>query len=65
MLSGKDIVAVVGLAGSGKTYSLKAANTAWVTSGFKVHGVALSGVAADGLNDAGIKSRTISSFVRH
>jgi len=60
---GGDLSLVVGKAGTGKTYMMKAAKEIWEASGFKVHGVSLSGIAAEGLeNDAGILSNTIHAF---
>lgn len=58
-----SITCLVGRAGTGKSFSLGAARAIWEASGLQVHGVALSGIAADGLSkDAGIASRTIESF---
>lgn len=63
VLQGSDISIIVGRAGTGKTYALRAANEAYIKAGYKVHGLALSGIAAQGLQDAAnIKSRTITSF---
>lgn len=54
---------VVGRAGTGKSFLLGAAKHIWESKGLKVYGVALSGIAADGLNrEAGIQSTTIESF---
>lgn len=62
-LSNRQIACVVGRAGTGKSFSLGAANFVWEKAGFEVLGVALSGVAADGLaKDAKMKSSTIESF---
>ena len=58
-----SIACLVGRAGTGKSFSLGAAKNIWESAEFNVHGVALSGIAADGLSkDAGIQSRTIASF---
>jgi Ti-type conjugative transfer relaxase TraA len=63
VLQGSDISVIVGRAGTGKTYALRAVNEAYSKAGYKVHGLALSGIAAQGLQDAAnIKSRTITSF---
>jgi ATP-dependent exoDNAse (exonuclease V) alpha subunit len=63
VLKSTAISCIVGRAGAGKSFSLGAARAVWESVGLKVHGIALSGIAADGLNkDAGIQSRTIQSF---
>jgi len=54
---------VVGLAGAGKSTMLATAYDAWSRQGVKVHGAALSGKAAEGLqNSSGIQSRTLASL---
>ena len=64
ILGGNDISAVVGYAGTGKSYLLGCAKEAWEEAGFNVQGIALAGIAADGLTkDANIPSRTIESFI--
>ena len=55
---------VVGFAGTGKSTLLKAAAKCWRSKGQRVMGVALAGIAADGLaQGADIKSRTIHSLL--
>lgn len=53
---------IVGLAGTGKSTLLKAANEAWQAAGLKVRGVALAGKAAEELKaSSGIGSTTLAS----
>lgn len=63
ILGDSQLSCVVGLAGSGKSTMLKTARDAWAKQGVIVHGAALSGKAAAGLQAAsGIASRTLASL---
>jgi len=62
---GRDLGLVIGYAGTGKSAMLGVAKEAWEHAGFEVRGIALSGIAAENLeNGSGIASRTIASLER-
>jgi Ti-type conjugative transfer relaxase TraA len=60
LTEGGDAAAVIGYAGTGKSYTLGAVREAYEAQGYRVQGMALSGIAAEGLeHGSGIKSATI------
>lgn len=63
ILKAGDLKVVVGFAGTGKSTMLKSAKLAWEAQGFRVKGAALSGIASNNLQDAGIQSRTLDSLL--
>ncbi len=54
---------LVGRAGTGKSFTMGMVREVYEKAGYSVQGVALSGIASDGLTrDAGISSKTIKAF---
>ncbi len=58
------LASILGQAGTGKSTILKAARIAWEEAEYTVIGTALSGIAAENLQQSGIKSRTIASLIQ-
>lgn len=63
ILSKGDLKIIIGFAGTGKSTLLGVAKKAWEGQGYRVFGTALSGIATQNLQESGIQSRTIDSFL--
>ena len=64
VLRGDRVSVVLGQAGAGKTYALRAAREAWSASGVAVVGAAVSRRAARGLEDgAGVPSTSVAALL--
>jgi Ti-type conjugative transfer relaxase TraA len=63
MISPRGIEVIAGSAGSGKSAAVALAKQVWEASGYRVHGAALSGIAAENLEkSSGVESRTLASW---
>jgi Ti-type conjugative transfer relaxase TraA len=63
MTSPRNLEAVTGLAGSGKSAAIAAAKDAWEASGYRVHGATFRGIAAENLEEySGVESGTLASW---
>ncbi len=63
---GGDIAVLIGRAGTGKSYTLAAVREAYEAQGYTVRGMALSGIAAESLQQqSGIESSTIYSQLKN
>jgi Ti-type conjugative transfer relaxase TraA len=63
MTSARQIEAIAGFAGSGKSKAIEAAREAWQAEGYRVIGSALAGIAAENLSrESGVESRTLASW---
>ena len=59
----RQIDALTGFAGTGKSAAIAAARELWEEEGYRVWGAALSGIAAENLEKAaGVRSRTLASL---
>lgn len=58
-----DLKIIIGFAGTGKSTLMSIAQKAWEGQGYRVLGTALSGIAAQNLQESGIQSRTIDSLL--
>jgi len=63
LIEGRNLAAVAGAAGAGKSAALQAARELWEAQGYRVRGAALAGKAAEALqSSSGIESRTLHSL---
>jgi Ti-type conjugative transfer relaxase TraA len=59
----RNVEAVAGLTGSGKSSAIAAARDAWEGSGYRVRGATLRGIAAENLEKhSGVESKTLASW---
>ena len=64
MTGASQLSCIVGIAGAGKTTSLKVANGIWKENGYNVYGLAPTGKAAQNLSREGIPSTTLHKFLK-
>jgi Ti-type conjugative transfer relaxase TraA len=63
LTSPRNLEAVTGLAGSGKSAAIAAAKDAWEASGYRVHGATFRGIVAENLQKySGVESGTLASW---
>jgi len=61
LTSARNVVAVAGLTGRGKSEAIAAAKDAWEASGYRVRGATLRGIAAENLEKySGVESKTLA-----
>jgi Ti-type conjugative transfer relaxase TraA len=64
LIQDKNLVTIVGYAGTGKSSILSCAQDIWQENGYAVYGLAPTGKAAQNLQNDGIQSMTLHKFLR-